>query len=58
MNTYDATEIAYKNGYNQALRDFAESVKANKDYLFSSIYSKIDFEIQIDRIEKELVRRT
>ena len=24
MNNYIATEIAYKNGYNQALKDFAE----------------------------------
>lgn len=28
MKDFDATEIAYKNGYNQALEDFAERLFA------------------------------
>lgn len=47
MNIYDATEIAYTNGYNQALKDFAERVKEE---------FKID-KFFLDQICEEMIRR-
>ena len=54
MDNHYATEIAYKNGYNQALKDFAERVKCNweKDFCLGITICQV-----IDQIAKELERK-
>ena len=34
MNEHDATEIAYKNGYAQAVRDILAEIEENADLLY------------------------
>lgn len=34
MNLHNATEIAYKNGYKQAVKDLIEEFEENADILF------------------------
>ena len=45
----------YKKGYEDAVKDFAEKVKASKDILFNNIYSGFHFNVIIDSIAKEMV---
>ena len=59
MNDYTATEIAYKNGYNQALKDFADMVTAKADLIRVN-----DFEDkwtissdELDQIAEEMERK-
>ena len=57
MNNYTATEIAYKNGYNQALKDFAENVKAKKFKDIRWYGGEVAFGINapdIDQLAKEM----
>lgn len=51
MNDYVATEFAYKNGYNQALKDFVERMKMLNNT------NLIMWNEQIDQIAKELERK-
>ena len=39
----------------EAIKDFAEKVKASKDTLFNNIYSGFHFNVIIDSIAKDLV---
>ena len=54
MDKYTATEISYKNGYNQALKEFAERVKQNA--LIDNGYEVLQ-QGTIDQIAKELERK-
>ena len=56
MKPYEATEAAYKNGYKQGVKDFAEMVKKYQVMLFNEIYSSKGFAKAIDKLAKELER--
>ena len=54
MKPYEATEIAYKNGYKQGVKDFAEMLKAkmfSEDFLLCEPCYMADI---IDQIAKEM----
>lgn len=55
MNEFTATEIAYKNGYNQALTDFAERMKT--EFHDCWYFGRDVAERRIDQIAKEIERR-
>lgn len=50
MDDFTATEIAYKNGYNQALKDFTERVKEEIGFNCTLV----DVYETIDQIAKEM----
>ena len=54
MKPYEATEIAYKNGYKQGVKDFAERVKELVDLLAINNVQAMVMKREIDRITKEL----
>ena len=53
MNILDATETAYKNGYAQGVKDFAEAVKMAFYYEFDEIIPSIMAD-KIDNLVKEM----
>lgn len=54
MNEFTATEIAYKNGYNQALKDFAERIEEKIGFSCKTFLVRAE---TINQIAKELERR-
>ena len=58
MNIHDATEQAYKNGYEAGVKEFAKRLKDNIDY--GKIYRTVDdYELTITHIKntaKELTK--
>jgi hypothetical protein len=60
MDDYTATEIAYKNGYNQALKDFTEKVKTKKFKDIRWYAGEVAFGMNapdIDQLAKELEKK-
>ena len=59
MNIHDATEQAYKNGYEAGVKEFAKRLKDNIDY--GKIYRTVDdYELTITHIKntaRELAER-
>ena len=53
MNKHDATETAYKNGYEQGVKDFAERVKTYYRHTTSKPLPAT-VEYYIDQIKKEM----
>ncbi len=54
MRTYDAAEIAYNNGYNQAIKDFVERVKAE----FGDDWCRLECGFDhLDQIAKEMEKK-
>ena len=44
----------YQIGYEDAVKEFAEKIKASKDTLFNNIHSGFHFNVIIDSIAKEM----
>ena len=56
MNKHDATETAYKNGYEQGVKDFAERVKTYYRHT-SSRPLPATVEYYIDQIAKDMIKK-
>ena len=54
MNVHDATESAYKNGYEKGVKDFAERVKNYYRYTTSKPLPAT-VEYYIEQIEREML---
>lgn len=54
MNEHDATEQAYKNGYQQGVKDFAERLKNKSKKRVSDNYGARVFIQDIDNLAKEM----
>lgn len=55
MDKHTSTEVSYKNGYNQALKDFVEQIYSEcRIYGPKDIFNKVVFLNHIDQIEKTL----
>lgn len=57
MNEYDATELAYKNGYEQGVKDMAERIK-NYYRHTTSRPLPATVEYYVNQIAKELLEKT
>lgn len=59
MNIYDATEIAYKNGYRKGVEDTVrEMVQRLKDRMHTNVYGEyflMIYDWDIDEIAKEML---
>lgn len=58
MNKHDATEIAYKNGYQDAVRDMQERLVERFKTDTYSKYSGAGVVMVIDQIVKEMLEET
>ena len=54
MNKHDATEIAYKNGYDQGVKDMAERIKNYYRHTTSKPLPAT-VEYYVDQIAKEMI---
>lgn len=58
MDKYTVAEISYKNGYNQALKDFTERIYEEcRIYGPNDIFNKVKFLNHVDQVEKTLEKR-
>lgn len=55
MNIHDATEVAYKNGYEKGVKDFAERVKQYYNH-YSTRPLPVNVVYYIDQILKDLLK--
>jgi hypothetical protein len=59
MNILDATETAYKNGYAQGVKEFAERVRElTKKTAFADCWSEGGFLDSIDNLVKEMTEES
>ena len=54
MKPYEATEAAYKNGYKQGAKDFAERVKELVDFFAINKMQAMVMKSEIDKLAKEM----
>lgn len=57
MDKYMATEQAYKNGYNRALKEFAERLKLEK-FEINDIYENIFYAVETDVVDSLIMEMT
>jgi hypothetical protein len=57
-NDYRAMRDKCKTAKSEAIKEFAEKVKASRDVLFNNIYSGFHFNVIIDSLVKEMVGDT
>ena len=55
MDKHTACELAYKNGYNKALKEFSEKLKSNSTYLAILPESYVTVS-DIDNTSKEMIK--
>ena len=57
MDKYTACELAYKNGYNDALEEFTEKLKSISKFLHLSVLHESYVTVSdIDNISKEMIK--
>ena len=57
MDKYTACELAYKNGYNDALEEFTEKLKSISKFLPLSVLPESYVTVSdIDNISKEMIK--
>ena len=57
MDKYTACELAYKNGYNDALEEFAEKLKSISKFLPLAVLPESYVTVSdIDNISKEMIK--
>ena len=57
MDKYTACELAYKNGYNDALEEFAEKLKSISKFLPLAVLPESYVTISdIDNVSKEMIK--
>ena len=57
MHEYTACELAYKNGYNDALEEFAEKLKSISKFLPLAVLPESYVTVSdIDNVSKEMIK--
>ena len=57
MDKYTACELAYKNGYNDALEEFAEKLKSISKFLPLAVLPESYITVSdIDNVSKEMIK--
>ena len=57
MDKYTACELAYKNGYNDALEEFAEKLKSISKFLPLAVLPESYVTVSdIDNVSKEMIK--
>ena len=57
MDKYTACELAYKNGYNNALEEFAEKLKSISKFLPLAVLPESYVTVSdIDNVSKEMIK--